>query len=214
VSTTFLVIRHALNDMVDYAFAGWMPGVHLNERGRQQAERLAERLAGAGLAAIVSSPLERALQTAEPLAQRLGIEVQTAEGLGEIRIGDWTNRTFAEIEDEPLWKRFNMFRGGTRAPGGELMLETQLRMVLEMERLRPIYAGQRVALISHGDPIRAVVTHFAGMPIDMFARLEISPASISVIRYEDWGARVLSINDTAHLESIGSVLDRETNANA
>jgi probable phosphoglycerate mutase len=209
VSTTFLVIRHALNDMVDRAFAGWMPGVHLNERGRRQVERLTERLARSGLAAVVSSPLERALETATPIARRIGIDVQVSECLGEIRIGDWTNRTFAEIDNDSLWKRFNVFRGGTRAPGGELMLETQLRMVLEMERLRSIHPGKRIALVSHGDPIRAVVAHFGGMPIDMYSRLEISPASISAIRYYDWGARILTLNDTAHLEGLGSFLDSD-----
>ena len=88
--TTFLLIRHALNDYVDKAIAGWTPEVHLNDVGRAQAERLAERLAQAPIAALYSSPLERARETAAPLAKRLGLEVRMCEAFGEIRYGEWT----------------------------------------------------------------------------------------------------------------------------
>lgn len=197
--TTFYLLRHGLNDWVDRKLAGWLPGVHLNERGRHQAARLAERLSRARLDAIVSSPLDRARETAAPLAARSGVEVDISEAVGEIRPGDFTGRTLEDLSADEHWKRFNVFRGGTRAPGGELMLETQVRMVNEILRLRQRYPGGNVAVVSHGDPLRAAVGYFAGAPIDMFLRLEISPASISVVQIDDWGARVMCVNDTSHL---------------
>jgi probable phosphoglycerate mutase len=199
--TTFLLIRHGVNDWVDRRLAGWLPGVHLNARGREQAERLAVRLEASGIDAIVSSPLDRARETAAPLASRTGVNVDLSEAVGEIRPGEWTGRTLEELEPDEHWRRFNVFRGGTRAPQGELMLETQLRMVNEMLRLREERPGGKIAIVSHGDPLRAVIGYFLGAPIDMFLRLEISPASISVVRMDAWGAKVLCLNDTAHLDT-------------
>jgi probable phosphoglycerate mutase len=194
-----------MNDWVGNRLAGWLPDVHLNEQGRAQSARLAERLAGSGIAAVVSSPLDRARETAEPLARRLGVDVQISEALGEIRCGEWTERRIADLDaHDPLWQRFNVFRGGTRAPGGELMIETQTRMVNELLRLRRRYGAEKVACVSHGDPLRAVLGYFLGSPMDLFARIEVSPASISVLRLHDWGAQVLSLNETAHLDGPGA----------
>jgi probable phosphomutase (TIGR03848 family) len=197
--TTFYLIRHGLNDWVDRKLAGWLPGVHLNDRGQDQVERLARRLSRVGLDAIVSSPLDRAQETAAPLAAKAGLNVEISEAVGEIKPGDWTGRTLNELNADEHWKRFNVFRGGTRAPSGELMLETQVRMVNEILRLRERYQDGKVAVVSHGDPLRAIVGYFVGAPIDMFLRLEISPASISVVQIDGWGAKVLCVNDTAHL---------------
>src|SRR4029079_19330524 len=133
--TTFLLIRHGINDLVDRAIAGWMPGVHLNQEGRTQAERLAERVGDARIAAIYSSPLERACETAEPIGRRRGLPVQICPGVGEIQFGDWTGHSLERLADAPRWRQFNSFRSGTRAPGGELMLEVQARTVAELERL-------------------------------------------------------------------------------
>ena len=197
--TTFYLIRHGLNDWVDHKLAGWLPDVSLNSRGREQAERLADRLRRTRFDAVVSSPLERALETAAPLAALAGVDVEICEGVGEIRTGEWTGKTLADLESDPRWKQFNVFRGGTRAPGGELMLETQTRMVNELLRLRARFRDGTVAVVSHGDPLRAVLGYFLGAPIDMFLRLEVNPASISIVRSDEWGARVVCVNDTAHL---------------
>ncbi|MGD2205331.1 MAG: histidine phosphatase family protein, partial [Anaerolineae bacterium] len=98
-----LLIRHGLNDWVGEKLAGWTPGVHLNDKGRVQAAALAEQLADVPVAAIYSSPLERTLETAEPLAEAHGLPVQVREGLGETRCGDWTGRTLEELKDKDLW---------------------------------------------------------------------------------------------------------------
>lgn len=179
--------------------AGRAVGVRLNDEGRAQAESLAERLAPLPLRAIYSGPLERALETAEPIARRLRLEVRVEEAFDELEYGEWTGRTFEELAGSPRWRAFNSFRGGTRIPGGELMLEAQARMVSGLEKLRERHAGECVAVVSHGDPVRAAVAHYAGISLDLSLRVEISPASVSTIEIRDEGARVISVNDTGRL---------------
>ena len=195
--TTFYLIRHAAHDWLVKGIAGRLPGVSLNAAGRAQAERLAERLGDVPFAAIYASPLERAQETAAPLAARAGLPLQTLDDLHEMNFGDWTGKTFAELDAEPLWQPFNTFRSGTRIPGGgEMMAEAQLRMVMAMEGLRERHPNHAVALVGHGDPIRAAVAYFLGIPLDLYARIEIEPASVSVVALADWGPRVLRVNDT------------------
>ncbi len=192
----FYLIRHGDTDALGHTLTSWLEGVPINARGREQAERLAERLAAAGIRAIYSSPLERARMTAEPLARKLGLEIRECYEAGEFRFGDWTGRRICELEKDPLFDRFSRLRSTTRAPGGELLLETQARMVTALEALRERHPGEAVAVFSHGDPIRAALLHYLGMPIDFIGRLEIRPASVSVVRLENWGAQVLRLNDT------------------
>lgn len=192
--TAFYLIRHALNDFVGRRLAGWMPGVHLNEEGRLQARRLAERLAPAGITGICSSPLERAQETAQPLAEATGLNVETRQNFVEVQAGEWVGKTFAELKDDPQWQAFNRFRSGTRVPGGELMLETQTRMVKEMLQLRDAQPNGKIAIVSHADPIRAALVFCLGMPLDFYQRVEISPASYSIVTLDEWGPVVSAVN--------------------
>lgn len=195
--TTFYLIRHAANDLLKRgAIAGWQPGVHLNEQGRREAARLADSLESAGMSHLYSSPLERARETAEPLAARLGIEVQTSEAIGEVRFGDWTGKTFVEIEADPRWRAWNESRSTARSPGGETMLEIQARFVGFMGRLSTELPERTVALFSHGDPIRAALLFYLGMPLDFVHRIEVSPASASILKVAESKARVVCINRT------------------
>jgi probable phosphomutase (TIGR03848 family) len=194
--TTFLLIRHAAHGLLNRAIAGRMAGVHLNAEGQAQAVRLAERHARLPIRAIFCSPVERARETALPLAQRLGLELRITETITEIDFGDWSGRTFPELREIPRWQRFNSYRSGTRIPNGELMLEAQARMVGQMERLREEYPNDHLALISHGDVIKSAVAYYLGAPLDLFQRIEISPASVSVIELQEYGPRVLRVNDT------------------
>lgn len=196
---TFCLIRHAAHDWLARGLAGRLPGVSLNADGHEQAAHLAARLANAPLRAIYSSPLERAVQTAQPLAQRLNLPLQISEEINEIDFGDWTGQTFDQLNDEPQWAPFNAFRSGTRLPGGELMLEAQTRIVAHMERLRARHEGEHIALFSHGDIIKAALAYFLGVPLDVFGRLEISPASLSIIALDDYAPRILCVNDTGAL---------------
>ncbi len=197
--TTFLLIRHGDNDYLGHTLVGWTPGIHLNARGRAQAERLADRLSGAGVSAVYSSPLERARETAEPLARRLGIEVRISEALGEIRIGEWTGRTFEELQQDARWRHFNAFRSGARIPGGETMLEVQHRMAAAIEEMRGEHPAGTLALVSHGDPIRAILCLYLGVPLDLIHRLEVETASVSVIKLGDDWAQVTRVNAAEEL---------------
>lgn len=192
--TRFLLIRHATTDANGRRLSGRRAGVHLDAHGREQALALAERLSGLPVTAIYSSPLERTLETADPIAKLLGIEVATREELLEIEFGEWTDRTFAELDEEPGFRRFNEFRSCSPVPGGEFMLQAQLRMVLGVEKLRALHPGECIAVISHGDMIRGAIAHYAGIPLDLFQRIEISPASVSVLEIGDSTVRILGIN--------------------
>jgi broad specificity phosphatase PhoE len=178
---TFLLIRHGTNPKVGKGLTGWLPGVSLDANGRHQAECLAGQLAEVPIAAVYSSPLERAIETAEPLARKKGLEIIRDPAFGEINFGDWQGKDFAEIERDPEWRRFNSFRSGIRAPGGELMLDTQARMVGRILALAPEYSGRNVAVFSHADAIKATVSWLLGIPLDFHLRLEILPASTTTI---------------------------------
>ena len=193
--TTFYLIRHASNDyLVQNKIAGWLPKIRLNEKGRNEAEHLASRLAHEPIVAIYSSPLERAVETAQPLADLLRQKVRISEGLGEIRFGDWTDHSVPGLEEDPNWRRWNSFRSGTQAPGGDIMIEAQSRIIREMLRLREIHPSEAIALVTHGDPIKAAVAYFMGAPLDLFLRIEISPASVSMIALDHDRPRILKVN--------------------
>ncbi len=196
--TTFLLIRHALCDPIGKAIAGRAPGVHLNASGQAQATALARRLESLPICAIYSSPLERAIQTAAPIAGCLGLPVSQAAGLLEVDFGDWTGRTLAELDLITGWRDFNTNRSGTRIPGGETMGEVLTRALNELIRIQQCYsgAGQVVALVSHGDVLRVLVAHLLGLPIDMMQRLEIDPASVTVLSLQDREPRLLLLNST------------------
>ena len=191
----FYLVRHGSNDYLAKALlAGRSPNVHLNEQGRAEAERLANALANAGVQRIFSSPLERAIQTAEPTARRLGLEIEITREILEIDFGDWTGKAIRDLDRDPAWKNFNSYRSGTRIPNGETMLEAQGRMIGFVEKLRREDAAQTVALFSHGDPIKSVFAYYLGIPLDLFTRIEISPGSYSILRLESWGPQVVAIN--------------------
>ena len=196
-----LLVRHAVNDWVGERLAGWTPGVHLNEEGRAQASDLARRLAEAPLAAVYSSPLERTLETAQALAEPHGLEVQVREGLGEVRYGEWTGRSLEELRKEELWPVVQVYPGGARFPGGESMRESQARIVAEIDGIRDAHPGQTVVVVSHSDPIKMAVAHYAGVPLDLFQRLSVSPASVTAFTFTRFGPRLLCLNHTASLPS-------------
>lgn len=197
---TFLLIRHALTDFTaEGKLSGWLPELHLSEEGAAQAKTLAERFREIRIDAICSSPLERCIETAQPIAEIFGLKIKTSEALGELRFGDWTGKSFDELENEPEWRNFNSFRSSARIPGGESMFEAQLRIISELENLRRIHDGETVAVVSHLDLIRAAIAHYAGIHLDLFQRIEISPASVSVVNLGEDFVRIAAINDTGRI---------------
>jgi probable phosphomutase (TIGR03848 family) len=197
--TTFLLVRHATCDPVGRSIAGRLPGIPLNAEGREQAARLALRLRDLALDAIYSSPIQRARETADAIAEGRDVEVRLADELVELDFAEWSGRTLAELDDDPQWRRFNQLRSITRASSGESMLSVQSRAVALLERLRVEHPRGRVALVSHGDVIRGLVAHLAGIPLDLFQRLEIDPASVSVIDVGDQHVALRCINHTGDI---------------
>lgn len=191
-----LLIRHASNDWVGKRLAGWTEGVHLNEKGRAEAARLAGRLAGVRLDAIYSSPLDRAMETAAFVAAPHGLTVGVLPDVGEVRFGSWEGRELDALREEALWLGVQSFPSGTRFPGGENMAEVQSRAVAAVERLRVGHEDEMVAIVSHGDVIKALVAHYMGCHLDMFQRLVVAPASLSVLRVGGRAPRLLLFNDT------------------
>jgi probable phosphoglycerate mutase len=192
--SVFLLIRHGMNDWVAKRIAGRLPGVHLNEEGFAQASRLASRLASGRIHRVVSSPLDRARETAGPLAEALHLPVELDDAFLEIDFGEWEGKPIAELDLDPRWRLYNSNRSAIGAPGGERMLDAQARFVAGLEALRAAHPEETIAVVSHADPIRAALLHALGMPLDFFLRLDIRPASVSILETTDQGPRVLGVN--------------------
>ena len=199
--TVVLLIRHALNEWVEKGrLAGRLPGVHLNQRGEQQAEKLAERLATWPLRAVYSSPLERSRQTAAAIAHPHGIPVSISEGINEVDFGEWSGKELKKLAETPEWELVQAHASAMRFPGGESIREMQNRAVDEVERLAAAHKEETIALVSHADVIKCIAAHYLGMHLDLFQRLVTSPASLTVLRFTPRGARVVTLNDTSHLQ--------------
>lgn len=198
--TTFLLIRHGAHSLGGDTIAGRMAHVRLSDLGRTQALDAVQRLAHLPIRAIYSSPVTRVLESAELLGQRLGLPIEQREGLSEIDFGSWSGQRISELKTLEKWRQWNAFRSGTRVPGGEVMLETQLRMVVELERLRERHPRECVAVYSHGDVIKAAVAWALGVPLDLFLRIEIGLSSVSVVAVGDYGPWVLCVNNTGQIQ--------------
>lgn len=198
--TDLLLIRHATNDWVGDRLAGWTPGVHLNAQGRGQAAALAERLAAWPIQAIYSSPLERAVETAQAVAAGRGLEIVVEEGVGESRYGDWTGQSIKELAKTPEWMQVQFTPGLAHFPQGEALGAMQARAVAAVEHLRRQHPDGVMAIFSHADVIKAVAAYYAGMPFDLFQRLVIDTASVTWLRFTVHGPRLMRLNDTGTLE--------------
>jgi broad specificity phosphatase PhoE len=171
-----------------------MPDIHLTELGVAQAEAVGEFLSDVRLAAVYSSPIERSMETAAPIARRQNLKIQRRRRLGEVEFGRWTNRSFGSLRRTKLWAKVQRFPSGIRFPGGETFVEVQRRAVGELESLKEAHPKQAVCCVSHADVIKLIAGHYLGVHIDLFQRIEIGPASTTVIAIGDAGPKVLSMN--------------------
>ena len=195
--TTLVLVRHGLTHMTGPVLAGWTPGLHLDERGEKQAAAVAERLRDVPFAALVSSPLDRCLDTAGAIAA--GREVLVDERLGECRYGDWTGRPLKELAKDPLWKVVQNHPSAVTFPGpeGEPLRETQNRAVAAVRDWNARLGPDATWLAcSHGDVINAVVADAMGLHLDQFQRIVVDPCSVTVIRYTELRPFVVRVNDT------------------
>jgi len=179
--TTFLLIRHAHWEGVGRVLAGRGHGVSLSAAGATDASRLARALVRLPIAAVYSSPLERARETALPLARELGLEPTDEPGLLELDFGHWTGRAIAALESDPDWERFNRERATARIPGGETMAEAVARARAALTEISHCWGDRLVAAVTHGDIIRGVLTEALGLSLDRMFYLEVEPASVSVL---------------------------------
>jgi probable phosphoglycerate mutase len=202
--TTLYLIRHAENDfMRQHKLAGWLPDIHLNDRGRAQADALVPAFHGLRLQALYSSPLERAVETAAPLAHAHDLAVHRRAGLGEIRYGRWQGQPLSRLRRLKLWSQVQATPSRVTLPDGESFRQAQARIVDELERILAQHRGA-VACFSHADPIKLALAHYLGQPLDLYQRLTIEPASISTLIIGDGRVRVQSVNDTRATRSPGT----------
>jgi probable phosphomutase (TIGR03848 family) len=195
-----LLIRHGMNDWVGKRVAGWTPGLSLNEEGQEQAARLAERLESVPLEAIYSSPLERAMETAEPIASSHGLDIEIRDSIGESRYGELDGKRIEEIFKSELWEKWVRHPSRTRFPGAETTYEVQVRVVSALEQFLQDHPEGNIAVVSHADPIRVAVAHYIGLPLDLAGRLWVSPASVTTVRFDEWGPRLTHLSHTGSLD--------------
>jgi probable phosphoglycerate mutase len=196
LATTVFLVRHAAHDRLDRILCGRMPQVQLGVEGRAQADRVAQRFAGERIAAVYSSPLERARETAEPIAAAVGLNVQLAAGLTEIDVGEWTGRSFDELHADERWQHWNREREAGCPPGGEPMRDVQNRALRQVEEWRAAHPDQTVIAVSHSDVIKTVVCGVLGLSLDRYHAFEIAPASVTRLVVWQGGGKILALNET------------------
>jgi probable phosphoglycerate mutase len=196
---TILLVRHGENDMLQKGLAGRLPEIHLNEAGQRQAQEIANALESAPIKAILSSPMERAVETAQPLARAKGLEVQVSAGLNEVDFGKWQGVTYEDLKADPLWKQVHEDPQAVRFPEGETLVEVQQRAVAEIEKLAAEYGEKDVvACFTHGDVVRLVTAHYLNMTLKDFHRLLTFTASITTLHFDGVLPRVLNYNQVVN----------------
>jgi probable phosphomutase (TIGR03848 family) len=196
-----LLVRHGNTPTTGKLLPGRSPGLHLSEKGRAQAERVAERIGELDRppAAVYASPLERTRETAAPIARRLGLRVRNFNGLLECDIGTWSGKSLRQLARTKEWALVRGWPSGFRFPGGESFAESSVRAYQAVLELADRHRGESIVAVSHADPIKAIVASAAGVPLDLFQRLVISPCSVTALGFGPLGPVVLSVNSTASL---------------
>jgi probable phosphomutase (TIGR03848 family) len=199
---TVLLLRHGLTEVTGSVLSGRTPGLDLDDRGRAQAAELASRLASVPLAALVTSPLERCVQTAQALASD-GLQPQLDERFIEVGYGEWTGRPLKELARQPLWKVVQQHPSAAVFPGGEALAATQARALAAVRDWNERLGEQAIyAVCSHGDVIKAILADALGLHLDQFQRIVVHPCSVSVVQYTPTRPFVVRMNDVG-----GSVAD-------
>jgi probable phosphoglycerate mutase len=193
--TLVLLVRHGVTPTTGKVLPGRAAGLHLADDGRRQAEALAQRIARLErVAAVYTSPLERARETAAPIARARGLALLVERGLHEVDIGEWTGLSLRRALKRPEWRLVHRYPSGFRFAGGESFAEMQTRMTTTLARLVERHRGETIVAVSHADPIKAAVAYALGTHLDLFQRIAIAPGSITAIAYAPAGPRVLTLN--------------------
>ena len=192
-----LLIRHGENEYVKTGkLAGRLPGVHLNERGQKQAQALGEALTHVPIKALYSSPLERAMETAQPIAEAHRLTIVQQPDLMDTDIGKWEGKSLKVLRLTNLWKIVQNSPSRFRFPEGESFVEAQTRYVSTLERIVQQHNKPKdiVAVVFHADPIKLAVSHFLGMPLDHFQRLGCDTGSLTALYVTESGSNLLKLN--------------------
>jgi broad specificity phosphatase PhoE len=197
--TLFHLVRHGEHSLQGRLAAGRMTGIGLSPKGRAEAAAVAARLAGETVDALYASPLDRARETAEILAGRLDLPVVARDDVIEVDFGEWTGLTFDQVRSDKRWLPWQSCRSIATVPGGESWRGVQERVVNALFDLHRAHPEGTVAVVSHGDVIRAALLFALGMPLDSYNRIEVATASISTIRIDDNGIRVIAVNERPRL---------------
>lgn len=193
--TTVLLVRHGQTATTGHVLPGRAPGLHLSEDGRRQADAVARRIAALQrVAAVYASPLERARETAMPIARARGLALRIERGLLELDVGSWTGSRLERLSKRPEWAAVQRYPSGFRFPDGESFVEMQARVTATLAELVSRHRGGVVVAVSHADPIKAALAQALGMHLDLFQRLAIAPGSITTIAYGALGPTVLGMN--------------------
>jgi len=197
-----LLVRHGLTDLTPTRLIGRLPGIDLNQPGRQQAAEAAALLEPVPVAAIYSSPMARTMQTAAALAATSGLEVTEMLGLNEVDYGEWAGQEYKVLQKTDLWKLVQQHPSRARFPGGESVPEAQARVVAAIEELVARHPRDTVAAYSHSDMIKLAVAHYVGMALDMYQRTNVGPGSITALHIGGGGATLVRLGATASLDDL------------
>lgn len=203
--TRLVLVRHAVTAQTGPILSGRLPGIDLSDTGVGQAQAVGERLAALPVSAVYASPIERTRQTAEQIASHHELAVRVLDGVLEADYGEWTGQKIVDLATTDLWKTVQVAPSRARFPGGESIAAMQARMVAALEGVVAAHPGETVVVVSHADPIKAAIAHFTGMHLDLFQRVMVSPASVTVFELGALGAVLCTCNSLGELSEVLSL---------
>jgi probable phosphomutase (TIGR03848 family) len=201
-----LLVRHGLTPITGSLLTGRLPGIHLSEDGHRQAKEVAERLACFSVKAVYSSPLERCVETAEPIAARQKLEVRTVDDLAEVDYGDWQGKQIQRLYKLKVWSQLQAHPAEFRFPNGETIREAQTRGIRATEELLARHPRHAVVVVSHADIIRLILTGYMGLATDLYQRVTVGVASVSAVLLGGRVPLLLRVSDTGSLEELNKRL--------
>jgi probable phosphoglycerate mutase len=200
--TRLMLVRHAVTAHTGPLLSGRMPGIDLSDKGVGQAEATAQRLAKLPVRHVYASPIERTTQTAQRIAAPHGLEVVPLPGVIEADYGDWTGGKIADLAKTDEWKVVQVAPSRARFPNGETLREMQSRMIGALDDVVARHPHETVVVVSHADPIKSAIAHYSGMHLDLFQRVHVSPASVTVFDFHPFGVMMVKCNDTGGLDDL------------
>lgn len=201
-ATRVVLVRHGVTAQTGPLLSGRLPGIDLSEKGVEQAEHAAARLASLAVTTVYASPIERTTQTAQCIAARFGLPVIALDGVIEADYGEWTGGKIADLAKTEEWKVVQVAPSRARFPGGESIREMQARVVGALDAVVAQHPHETIVVVSHADPIKSAIAHYAGTHLDLFQRVFVSPASITVLEFHAFGVSLVKCNDTGNLDEL------------